>query len=294
MSTFTFLRDLKQEITEHGTSTAAAALAYYLTLSIFPSLILLLSSVAYLPISHLDQAILDSLREFLPESVAAVLTSVIYDVVGHKRGSLLSFGALATLWAASSGTLAVMEQLNLSYEVKDARSFFKLRGIAIGLSLCVGASLLTALSLIVVGEGIQSRLAEAFSLGPLIPILFQVFRWLVIVMFFLFAFALTYYLGPDVEQKFKFITPGSLLGTMILIGASFLFRLYVAQFSDYNATYGSIGAVIVLMLWLYITGWVILGGSELNALLEHYSCEGKNKGEKQEPHEWQATCIRKR
>ena len=275
-----FLIDLKNEVKEDNIPNGAAALAYYLTLSIFPALILLLGLLAYLPIAQVDEAVLDSLRQMMPPEAVNLLMRIVNDVTSHKGGGILSLGALGTFWAASNGTYAIMQQLNITYDVKERRSFLKSRAIALGLTLLVGLLVMVAFSLIVLGGHIQAWLESRLDLGPAVAIVFAFLRWAIILTAFLLAFAVTYYYGPDVEQSFKFITPGSVFGVIVLIVASVLFRYYVSRFTDYSATYGSIGAVIVLMLWLYIAGFVVLLGSAVNALIEQYSPEGKQKGEK--------------
>jgi membrane protein len=273
VSLATFFRELKKEIANDNVSNGA----------IFPALILLLSLVPYLPIPHVDQAILDLMRQVLPGPAVEALTGVVRDVATQKRGGLVSFGALATLWAAANGSYAIMQQLNITYDVKEGRSFLKVRGTALGLTILVGILIVAAFSLIVLGGSIQNWLGSVLGQNGLVGDFFSALRWVIVSAALLLAFAIMYYFGPDVEQRFRFISPGSLAGVALLIGASILFRVYVANFGNYSATYGSIGAVIVLMLWLYITGLVMLVGSEINALIEHFRPEGKSKGEKKEP-----------
>jgi membrane protein len=200
-------------------------------------------------------------------------------VVGRRSGGLLSFGLLAGLWAASTGMYAIMQQLNVSYDVNETRGVVRARLIAIGLSLLFIALVIGGLSLTVLGGLFEGWLGNHFGLGNALLVTFAVFRWLVIIAGLLLAFALIYFLAPDVEQKFVFITPGSVIGVAVLVLASLAFAWYVQNFGNYSATYGSIGAVIVLMLWLYIAGLVILFGSEINALIEHHAPGGKEKGE---------------
>jgi membrane protein len=207
----------------------------------------------------------------------------VQDIVSKKQGSLLSFGALGTIWAASSGMYAAMQQLNITYDVKEGRSFFKARGTALFLTALFGALVVGAFGLVVLGGVLQEWVTARFSLPAFASFGFAATRWGIILAGLMMAFAVMYYFGPDVEQKFRFVSPGSVLGAILLIAASLGFRVYVEQFSDYSATYGSIGAVIILMLWLNILGLVLLLGSEINALFEHYSPEGKDKGEKLEP-----------
>lgn len=278
-----FAKDLKKEISEDNVSNGAAALAYYLMLAIFPAAIFGLSLIAYLPIPNLSQAVMDLLKQALPPETAQMFTGVVDDTVSQRRGGLLSFGILLTLWAASNGLYAVMQQLNITYDVKESRPFWKARGTALLLTLAFAVLVIGAFGLVVFGGVIQRALASALGASTLLLVAFAIFRWIVIAGALLLAFSLAYYFGPDVEQRFKFITPGSAMGVVLLAGGSLAFRFYVANFGNYNATYGSLGAVIILLLWLYLAGWVILLGSEINALWEHYRPGAKRKGEKREP-----------
>ncbi|MEW6056602.1 MAG: YihY/virulence factor BrkB family protein [Bdellovibrionota bacterium] len=278
-----FAKDLRSEVQEDNVSNGAAALAYYLMLSIFPAMIALISLLPFLPIPNLENAILDILNEALPGQAAQMFTQTINEVVSEKREGLLSLGLLLAIWAASNGMFAIMQQLNITYDVVEGRPFWKTRGTALLLTLFFGVLVIGAFSLVVAGGYLQSFLSNSWDWGTPLLVGFAIIRWTIITAALLLAFAVTYYYGPDVEQKFRFITPGSILGVALLIAASLAFKFYVDNFGKYNATYGSLGAMIALMLWLNITGLVILLGSEINALIEHYSSEGKDKGEKREP-----------
>lgn len=277
-----FLTDLNREIGEDNLFMGAAALGYYLTLAIFPALILLMTIIPYLPVANIDQEIMSVLETVLPADAYSMVSGVVQEVTSQRRGGLLSFGVLGTLWAASTGMYAIMQQLNVTYDVKEARSYIRSRLVALGLSVMFGLLVIGAFWLIVVGGVIEDWIGERRGIPEFVLSIFAVFRWVVIVLALLLGFALIYKFAPNVEQKFRFITPGSVLGVALLVIASLGFAIYVTNFADYSATYGSIGAVIILMFWLYIAGLVILLGSEINALIEHYSPEGKRKGEKAE------------
>ncbi len=277
-----FLRDLYQEITDDNLFNGAAALGFYLTLAIFPALIVLMSIIPYLPIARVDEAMMDLLGQALPPEAAGMVEGVVNEVTREQRGGLLSFGLLATVWAASAGMYAIMQHLNITYDVKEARNFIRARATALALSLLFGVLVIGAFSLVVLGGMLQDWIGNRYGFSTMLLTFFAVFRWVVIVAALLLGFALIYRYAPNVEQKFKFITPGSVIGVALLILASLGFAFYASNFGKYDATYGSIGAVIILMFWLYIAGLVILLGSEINALIEHYSEEGKEKGEKKE------------
>jgi membrane protein len=263
-----FFADLRRKLKDDNVFNGAAALAYYLTLAIFPAMIVTMALIPYLPIERVDQAIMDLLHQALPAGAAEVFTGVVTKVTSERRGGLLSFGLVATLWAASTGMYAIMQQLNVTYDVREARPFLRARATALGLSLLFIVLVLGSLSLVVLGGVIQDWIGTRWGYSSPLLTFFEVFRWVVIGLGLILAFALIYYLAPNVQERFRFITPGSLVAAALLVAASLGFSYYVGRFGNYDATYGSIGAVIVLMLWLYIAGLVILVGSVINVLLQ--------------------------
>jgi membrane protein len=272
-----FFKELFSAASDDDILDGAAALGFFLTLAIFPAMILMMAMIPYLPISNVDQAIMDLLRQALPSDAANMFTNVVQDVTQNQSTGLLSFGAIATLWATSSGMAAIMHQLNNTYDVKEERSFVKARLLAIGLSLLFIVLVIGAFSLIVLGGVMQDWIGAQFGVSGAVLAFFAGLRWVIILAALLLAFALIYYLAPNTEQTFAFITAGSVTGVVLLILASLGFAWYTQNFGAYSATYGSIGAVIVLMLWLYIAGLAILFGSEVNALIERYRAPGKEK-----------------
>jgi membrane protein len=268
---------LKHEVKQDHVSSGAAALAYYLILALFPALIFLLNLLPYLPIPNLDQAILALLHEAMPPDAANLVTGVVHEVTSKKQGGLLSFGFIGTLWASSNGMFAVMQQLNLIHHATEGRSFLKARGIAILLTILFGILLIGAFVLVVLGGQVQTWLASKFGLNEFILTLFAGLRWMIIFAAVLLGFELIYYLGPNIKQRFKWISPGSVLGVLLLSAASVGFRIYLENFNTYSATYGSLGAAIILLLWLYITGQTLLIGSEINTLLASESRKGNLK-----------------
>ncbi|WP_167784746.1 YihY/virulence factor BrkB family protein [Ramlibacter rhizophilus] len=280
MTTRQFLRELYQEISRDNISNGAAVLGFYLTLAVFPAAILTMALIPYLPIPRVDDAIMDLLRQALPQQAAEMFTGVVEDVTQDRSGGLLSFGILGTIWATSTGMYAVMQQLNASYKVPEGRPFVKARLVAIGLSILFVVLVLLAFSMIVLGGVVQDWIGNRFGFSQALLTFFVVLRWVIIVLALFGAFVITYYYAPNTEQRLRYVLPGSVIGALVLIVASGGFAFYVQNFGNYNAVYGSIGAVIALMLWLYIAGLTILLGSEVNALLEHHSSKGKSKGER--------------
>lgn len=261
-----FLRELRQELRRDNAFNGAAALGFYLTLAIFPAMIFLMALIPYLPIERVDQAIMDLLRQALPARAAEVFANVVREVVAKRHGGILTAGLAAALWASSTGMYSIMQQMNIAFDVEEGRPFLRARATAVGLTVLFVVLVLGAFTLVVLGGMIQDFYGRRFGFSDTLLGFFVVFRWAIIVAALLLAIALIYYFAPNCERRFALITKGTVSATLLLIAASLGFRLYVANFANYSATYGSIGAVIVLMMWLYLTGLVIFVGAEIDSL----------------------------
>lgn len=268
-----FLLALYKESSEDRIAEGAAVLAFYLTLAIFPTMILIMAVIPYLPVHEVDRAIMDLLGQAMPPEAAGMFTDVVSEVTSEQRGGLLSFGILGTLWATSTGMYAVMKQLNIAYDVPQPRSFVRARLVAMGLSMLFVGVVLVAFSLIVLGGVLQDWMAVRVGFRQALLWFFAALRWVIILVTLLGAFALTYYVAPNRRQRLAWVMPGSVVGAGVLIAASLGFSWYVRNFADYSAVYGSIGAVIALMLWLYFAGLALLIGSQVNALWERHGRE---------------------
>ena len=251
----TLARDFRREIRDDAIGQGAAALAFYWMLALFPAAIFLLTLLAYLPIPHLERAVMHFARSTLPDDAGALLSSFVDNVLLRKRGGLLSFGAVLTIWSASSGIHALMHQLNVAWDVDERRPFWKRRAVALVIALSFVVLVIAAFGLIVFGRALHLRLL----------------RWLIVCIALNVGIALIYHFGPSVTRKFRLATPGSLLALAMLILASVGFQVFVSRVARFNITYGSLGAAITLMLWLYLAGWAILLGAELDATLASYS-----------------------
>jgi membrane protein len=195
------------------------------------------------------------------------LKRTVGHVVAERTGGLLTFGVIFTLWSASAGVYALMQQLNQAYGARDTRPFWKVRGVAIALVLLFVLLVIGSLSLAILGGVVQSWLASIIGWSRPLLLFFATLRWMIIGIALLFGLAVIYHFGPDVNVKFRFISPGNVVGAALIAFASMGFRLYVSKFANYSATYGSLGAIIILMLWLYLTGIAVLIGCEINAIL---------------------------
>jgi len=253
----------------------AAALAYYFVLSLFPALIFLSAVVAYLPVPDLFNQALALMARFLPADAMGLVRRVLTDVISPNKGTFLSLGILGTLWAASGGFAAMIEALNIAYEVGDDRPFWKTRPLAVGLAFLTGALLLIALSVMVVGPRFGEWLAGKVHLSGLFVLLWPYIHWTIAVGFTILAVEALYFLAPNVKQRFRATLPGAVIAVGCWLALSYLLGLYFRHFGNFNKTYGTLGAAIALMIWLYWTGFAMLVGAELNEELAKISKEGK-------------------
>lgn len=278
-----FLTDFGKEAMEDNVTNGAATLAYYMLLALFPAMIFLLSLLPYLPLPTLQQTIMEMLQDLLPDETAALFARTVQEVVTKKQGALLSFGILFTIWSASAGFRAVIQQVNLTYDIPDRRPFWRNWLNALLLMFSFGCLLVAGLSALFLGDLLRDFLAPFLDYNALALGAFWLLRWGIVAFTLTSAFAITYYFAPDVEQKLRFVLPGSVFAATCFWAVSMGLKIYVKNVPGLNATYGGLGAVIVLMIWLNLLGMVTVLGSELNALLEHYHPEGKNKGDRELP-----------
>lgn len=256
-----------RETNEDNILGRAAELAYYFLLALFPMLIFLTSLVGFLP--GLREAIFTGLAKFVPGDAMRLVSETISDVTRRRSGGLISFGVLGALWAASGGVTAVMGTLNTAYDAREERSFWKVRLIAIGLTVLLALLVVGGTALIMFGDRFAAWLAAQLGIGTTFTIIWGIIHYLVGLALLFLGLELIYYFGPNVEQDWEWITPGAVFAVISMVVASLLFSLYLRFAPDYSATYGSLGAVVVLMLWLYLMGAVILIGGEINAEIAH-------------------------
>jgi membrane protein len=269
-------------VVRNHTLQMAAALAYYFVLSLFPALILLSAVVAYLPVPDLFNQALALLARFLPADAMGLVRRVLADVISPNKGTFLSLGILGTLWAASGGFAAMIEALNIAYDVRDDRPFWKTRPLAVGLAFLTGALLLIALSVMVVGPRFGQWLAGRVHLSGLFVLLWPFIHWTIAIGFTVLAVEALYFLAPNVKQRLRATLPGAVISVGCWITLSYLLGVYFRHFGNFNKTYGTLGAAVALMIWLYWTGFALLVGAELNEELAKISKEGKLE-EKHEP-----------
>ena len=258
----------------------AAELAYYFFLALFPALLFLVALAGLLPAEDLVARVVNMLSGVAPPDVITIVRDQIVKISQSGSGGLLTFGVAAALWSSSSAMVALIGALNRAYDVEDSRPWWRQRLTAILLTIGVALFILISITLVVAGPQLAEFVARRAGLGAAFEWAWKVAQWPVVFALVVTAFGLIYYFAPDVEQDYTWITPGSLLAAVLWLISSLGFRFYVVNFGSYNETYGAIGGVMVLLLWLYLSGLVIVIGAELNAEIEHASPHGKDAGEK--------------
>jgi membrane protein len=247
--------------------TIAAALAFYFMMSLVPLLVVFSSLLQFLPIPNVFQQLLNLMAEIVPPDAMTFVERIVADILTPNRGKLLSFGILGYLWAASGGFSSLIESLDIAYGVEVSRPWWRDRLRALTLTLTSGGLVSVSMLLLLAGPHFGHFVNEVFPIPHAIELFWPVLRVVLTGATFVAALELVYYLGPNCRHSFFSTLPGALLAIGIWILGSIGLDYYLEHLSNYNATYGSMGAVIGLMLWLYLTALAILIGAELNAEL---------------------------
>jgi membrane protein len=260
-------KHVAQRINDDEVLGRAAQLSYYFLLALFPLLLFLINVLGYL--AQEGTAFRDRLLIYFAAvmpSTAVTLVRTTLDEISLSSGTgKLSFGLLAALWAASNGMGAISQTLNTAYDVRETRPWWKVRLISVCLTIALSILILAALAIILYGGTIGEALAARYGFGNFFTTLWTILQWPIALVFVLTTFNLIYNFAPNLKsQARRWITPGAFVGVGLWLAVSFGFRMYLGFFDSYSVTYGSLGALIVLMLWFYLTGVAILIGGEVN------------------------------
>jgi membrane protein len=282
-------RRVWNELYAGGLLTHAAALAFYFFFALFPLLLFLVTLLGFFAESGtaLRSELLGYLKRLVPPSAFTLIYATVDEIAANADGARLWFGLVSALWFSSLGVAALSEALNAMYGVRESRPWWRVRLSAVGLTSALVVLIMSALLMTLYGGEIGAGMADYFQQGTLFATVWTLAQVPLALIFVLFAFALIYYFAPDLyDQKWYWITPGSLAGVVLWLAVSFVLRLYLRHFDSYSLTYGSLGAVIILMLWFYLTGVAILLGGKINAEIENAAAEAgvpeaKQHGEKE-------------
>jgi membrane protein len=258
----------------------AAQLAYYFFLALFPALLFLVAILSFIPIENLLDTITATLARVAPSEVLTIVQDQILKIARDEAGGLLTLGMLGTIWSTSSGMTAIIDTLNQAYDIQESRPWWKVRLIAVGLTIALAIFIVFSTVLVVAGPELADQIAGRFNLSGAFAWTWKILQWPLVFGLVSLGIAFIYYFAPDAEQDWIWITPGSIFATVLWVLISLGFRFYVTNFGSYTETYGAIAGVIVVLLWFYLSGLAVLVGAELNAEIEHASPYGKEPGEK--------------
>jgi membrane protein len=258
----------------------AAQQAYYFFFALFPALLFVMAVASFFPLQGLIDEVVGMISRVAPKDVAKILTDSIESLSKQNSGGILTFAFIVAIWSSSGAMVSITSTLNTAYDVTETRPFWKTRLTAIGLTVGIAVFILSSMFLIIAGPTVAENLAVRMHLGPAFTWTWWVLQWPIVFALAATAIGLVYYFAPDVEQDWVWITPGSVLATVLWLAVSLGLKFYYQLMPDANAAYGTIGAVMVLMLWFYVSGMALLLGAELNAEIEHASPYGKAPGER--------------
>ena len=265
-------RCVLDEVIANNVVGHAAELAFFFLFALFPLILIVVTSFGLFAADRIElqNDLLSYFADLLPPAAFQLLKTVVDELAVHASSGKLTFGIVSGLWAVSAGIDSMISSLNLAHQVRETRSRIKVRAIAIGLSLLISILLLAALFMVLMGNRFVRWLGGALGLPPIFVFAWKAIQWPGVIFFVLLSCALIYRFGPNLTQRrrWHWISPGGAFGVFVWLAASYGFRMYLHFFNHYSAAYGSLGAVMILMLWLYLFGLAYLIGGEINAVIE--------------------------
>lgn len=263
-----FWRALVHAVMEEDLFDLAAQTAYWNLLAVFPFALVVLSLLSFVPVQGLDVRLVGFLFTAMPHDAAKLITTVLADVVGKQRGWMLVASLIGAWWTAAGGVSSIMASMNEALGVDETRSFWKTKGIALGVIAGGSLLVLAGIAALAFGSEVGMRIVDAANLGNPMSWVYDVIRWTVLLVAIVALSGLSYWLLPNASRRGRFIVPGMIVATLVWAMVSFGFAAYVGQFATYSRTYGALGAAIVLMTWLYLFGLVLLLGGLVNAVFD--------------------------
>lgn len=262
-----FLKNLYLGVQENEITAKAAQLSYFFILSIFPFLIFLITLIDYTPLTQQDT--LEQLSLLLPDAAFTIVQQIVSEVSAADNFTLLSLGILGTIWAASRGASALIRSINHAYNVNESRSFFFLNTISVLTTFALALVILFTLSFLVFGKVIGELAFQHLGMEAVFHVLWPALRYVIPILIIFISFTLLFLYSPNSPLQLRHVYVGAVFSTLAWITASQAFAFYVNNFGNYSRTYGSIGGVIVFMIWLYISSIMVLLGGVINATLYH-------------------------
>jgi len=268
------------EVMDDDVLGMAAQLSYYFFLALIPAILFLLAVASFFPLQSMTDDVARVLGPVMSPEMLKLIQDQMQRLGNAQSGGLLTFGVLGALWSSSAALVSIVDALNRTYDIDESRPWWKVRLVSMGLTIGLALFILVALTLVLAGPTIATWLDEQLHMGSMLKWTWLVLQWPVALALVALALGIVFYFAPDAEQDWAWITPGALIGSVLWLLVSLATKLYVANFTDYNAAYGSVGGVMVVLLWLYVSSIAILAAAEINAEIEHASPYGKAPGQK--------------
>lgn len=257
-----------KEVIDDDCFGIAAQLAYYFALALFPALLFVVALASYLPFPVINDVV-NALAPIAPPEVLTIIRKQLESIVAGEQTSLLTIGILGALWSSSGAMTSIVSALNKAYDTPESRPWWKVRLLAIGLTITLVVFVLLSFTIIVAGPNAGHWLTQWFGLSAAFDTVWTVVRWPLTFALATSGIAIVFYYAPDADQDWVWITPGSIATTILWVLFSMVFRIYVTRVGDYAATYGALAGAAILLLWLYFSGLALLIGGELNSEIEH-------------------------
>ncbi len=261
---------------EGAITTRASSLAFNFFLAFFPSIIVFFTLIPYIPIEGLQETLMELLAVVLPPSTNEITFTTLDDIINNPRGGLLSLGFILALYFSTNGINSLIEAFNSSYHIREIRPLIQQRILSLGLTLLLSVMLIIAIGLIIFGTVVVNYLVETEIITSSAADLIIYGKWMVMLAMLFFGISILFHLGPALKSKWKLFTPGSIFATIFIIITSIGFNYYINNFSQYNKIYGSIGTLMIILLWMYFNSIILLTGFELNASISNAKQKSEN------------------
>jgi membrane protein len=263
-------------LVEGAITTRASSLAFNFFLAFFPSIIVFLTLIPYIPVTGLQETLMELLNVVLPPSTNEITFQALDDIINNTRAGLLSIGFLLALYFSTNGINSLIEAFNASYHIRENRPIIQQRILSLGLTLLLSFMLIIAMGLIIFGKFAVSYLTEYKLITQYAGELILYGKWFTILLVLWLGISVLFHLGPSIKSKWKLFTPGSILATLGIIITSIGFNYYINHFSQYNKIYGSIGTLMIILIWMYFNSIILLTGFELNASISNAKGKWEN------------------
>jgi len=250
---------------EGAITTRASSLAFNFFLAFFPSIIVFFTLIPYIPIIGFQETLMEILSNILPPSTNNATFNTLDDIINNQRGGLLSIGFILALYFSTNGMSSLIQAFNSSYHIRENESIIKHQLLSILLTVVISALVFLTIILIIFGKTTITYLVDFQLISQNKIVFLNIAKWIVLIFMLFVGITTIFNIGPAIKSKIKIFSPGAILATLFIILTSIVFSYYIDNFSQYNKIYGSIGTLIIILLWIYFNAIFLLIGFELNA-----------------------------